>query len=108
MVASDRNAYIVYGQRAAHRVMLRRIRPPHGFRLLTPVPSGSFQMEPAGDVNGDGRPDFLVCADGPETSAFVVFGPRAATTLDLAHLAGGGFEITPGGQTLDCSHQGLV
>lgn len=108
VVASDGNAYIVFGHRTGHRVTLRGIHPPLGFRLLAPLLGGSFSMEPAGDVNGDDRPDFLVCANGPVTSAFVVFGSRAGTTLDLGHLAGHGFEISPGAMRLDCSHQGVV
>jgi hypothetical protein len=53
----------------------------------------------AGDVNGDGRPDMVVGASFANNtrrgsgSAYVVFGQRASTVVDLAKLGGRGFRI---------------
>jgi hypothetical protein len=53
-----------------------------------------------GDVNGDGRPDFIVgahLADGPDRLrggiAYVVFGKADRQPVDLARLRGQGFRI---------------
>jgi FG-GAP repeat protein/PASTA domain-containing protein len=51
----------------------------------------------AGDVNADGREDFIVGAplagDDSAGRAYVVFGPLRTSVVDLADLAGRGFEI---------------
>ena len=50
----------------------------------------------AGDINGDGRRDLIVGAPfaGPGGTAYVVYGPFSAGTLDLAALGSRGFVIT--------------
>ena len=57
-------------------------------------------MAPAGDVNGDGRPDVLVGAFFADRnqrqssgSAYVVFGATTTTSVDLATLGDRGFRI---------------
>jgi hypothetical protein len=57
-------------------------------------------MSPAGDVNGDGRQDYMVGANTAVTLernnngvAFVVFGQASPTTVDLGNLGSGGFRI---------------
>ncbi|HST42079.1 MAG TPA: putative Ig domain-containing protein, partial [Conexibacter sp.] len=51
-------------------------------------------VEPAGDVNGDGKADVLL-DDGNARRAFVIFGRAATTTLSLDALGDGGFRIDP-------------
>src|SRR5690348_11576747 len=46
----------------------------------------------AGDVNGDGRRDLIVGA--PYAAPYVMFGPVASGTLDLATLGSRGFAIS--------------
>jgi hypothetical protein len=55
--------------------------------------SGTYPIavENAGDVNGDGRPDFIVGFRGQD--AYVVFGRSTPGTVDLAALGAGGFRI---------------
>ncbi len=57
-------------------------------------------VAPAGDVNGDGRPDVIVGApfrDGPggfdAGAAYVIFGTSAPRTVDFANLGTAGFLI---------------
>ncbi len=52
-------------------------------------------IAPAGDVNGDRRPDLIVGASGiGDGNAWVVFGQAAATTIDLDALGSHGFVIS--------------
>lgn len=71
-------------------------------QLTGPFPDSraGSSIAAAGDVNGDGRPDVVVGAEGasPEGrsragSAFVVFGRRKPGVAQLAKPGGGGFEI---------------
>jgi hypothetical protein len=108
---------VVFGKRDGGTVHSERLGE-HGFRIigggrrwLTGV-----SVSGAGDVNGDGRPDVLLGADGagsldPEPlpdqnpapvadadrqgtgAAFVVWGKSGPGDVDLAHLRGAGYEI---------------
>lgn len=108
---------VVFGKRDGAPVRSDRLGS-HGYRIrgagrrwLTGV-----SVAGAGDVNGDGRPDVLVGADGagsldPEPLegqevapvadadrqgtglAFVVWGKADTNDVDLATLGGGGYEI---------------
>ncbi len=71
-------------------------------RLTVTGPANDFGFftNPAGDVNGDGRPDFIVTAYqqtvNSRTSAgeaWVVFGRPARTSFDISALGSDGFRI---------------
>jgi hypothetical protein len=59
-------------------------------------------VAPAGDVNGDGRPDFVIGAPYTHASAagrgsaYVVFGPAGDSPLSLGSLGARGFRIDGG------------
>jgi hypothetical protein len=59
-----------------------------------------FSSAPAGDVNGDGRPDFIVSASSQSVNgrnasgeAWVVFGLPGRTTFNITALGADGFRI---------------
>ena len=59
-----------------------------------------FSVAAAGDVNGDGRGDFVVGAPGADArgradagSAFIVFGPREGLPAGLGQLGGRGIRV---------------
>ena len=62
-----------------------------------------MSVAPAGDVNGDGRPDVIVGAPGYDTTtfeyrfesgaAFVIFGRATLGTVNLSNLGSDGFAI---------------
>ena len=58
----------------------------------------------AGDVNGDGRADLVVAADGADPrqrrdagATYVVFGKSSTDAVDLAELGAGGFPVDGAG-----------
>ena len=77
-------AYVVFGRRGVvpETIDLTRLTPSDGYRIAGP--QGAFAgiaVAAAGDVNGDGVPDALVGAPGPESAAgsvYVVYGRRPA------------------------------
>jgi len=106
------SAYVVFGGKQRGRVRLGELGP-FGFRIdgavsrpSTHRPTGAgATVTGAGDVNGDGLADVLVSGTtqplyetGPRYSwsaAFVVFGKRDTTPVDLAELGTGGFVVHP-------------
>ncbi|MEN0067501.1 MAG: VCBS repeat-containing protein [Myxococcota bacterium] len=68
-------AYLVYGSAALSDT-----------KLLGEVASdrAGFSVAGAGDVNGDGFDDILVGASGNEGTAYLLHGPVATGTLELA------------------------
>eukprot|EP01033_Poteriospumella_lacustris_P004863 gene4863-3484_t len=81
---------------------------PNGFYVInvpnTAVDTG-VTVAAAGDVNGDGLPDFIIGAPNARTgvgAAYVIFGSTsyAENELDVSSLGSAGFEISGvGGQT---------
>lgn len=64
----------------------------------TPGEQAGVSVAGAGDINGDGRRDLIVGAPfaAPGGAAYVVFGPFASGTLDLATLGSRGYRISGG------------
>jgi FG-GAP repeat/FG-GAP-like repeat/Putative Ig domain len=94
-------AYIVFGKSTTELVDLAALGG-NGFRIDGPAVNDEAgdPLAPAGDVNGDGRPDVLVgvpLADNNARplsgSAYVVYGKSSPTAVDLAALGAGGFRI---------------
>lgn len=71
-----------------------------GFRIIGRAGGETRPLGAAGDVNGDGLGDILVGdvtnpAGGTSAgAAYVVFGRKTTTDIDLTALGGGGFAIT--------------
>lgn len=96
------SAYVVFGRTSPGTVDLANLGA-NGFRIdgATYHPSASgLTVAAAGDVNGDGLADLIVGfpGDGNNSransgSAYVVFGKRSTSTVDLANLGSGGFRI---------------
>jgi hypothetical protein len=110
--------YVVFGRRRAARAVKAhpsaRIAldgPAQGFRILGAGPGAGAgaSVAGAGDVDGDGLDDVVVGVPGggPTVAspmpgldvtvhagaAYLVFGRRAGTTVDLAHLGDAGVKI---------------
>jgi hypothetical protein len=98
VTGSGRAAAVVYGSAHETKVDIRHLGR-RGFRIVGA--GGSPTVAGAGDVNGDGRADLLLGAPSvllpgrrfPVNSAFVVFGHRRTSTLDLRRLGSRGFRI---------------
>lgn len=116
-------AWVVFTPRKSSVIDLAHLGR-HGFRIQgrPPVfrrgPGGDLQLtrrdcvggsvSGAGDVNRDGRPDVIVgnsCYEagagiGGRThgAAYVIFGKRSTSTVDLAHLGRRGFRISAHGK----------
>ncbi|WP_270933141.1 beta strand repeat-containing protein [Falsiroseomonas oryzae] len=92
-------AYVVFGKATGAAVDLAAVAVgTGGFRITGATPGervGSV-LAALGDVNGDGRRDILLGADG---IAYVVFGKADRAEVDLAAVAAGagGFAILPEG-----------
>lgn len=98
---SGRSAVVVYGAARPAQLDADRLGR-RGFALVGggPFALGGAQVAPAGDVDGDGRPD-LVVAGG--RSAYVVFGSRVRPhgSLDLRRLGAVGERIdAPAGEQI--------
>jgi hypothetical protein len=103
------SAYVVFGKSSTTTVDLSSLND-RGLRIAGAA-AGDFvgsSVANAGDVNGDERQDVVVGASGADFpsrldsgSAYVVFGSRSTSTIDLAALGDRGFRIigaTPGGR----------
>jgi large repetitive protein len=98
LTTAGRDAAVVFGARRRTTTDLGRLGS-RGFRLTGA--GGQPTVAAAGDVNGDRRADLVIGAPSvrlpgrrfPVNSAFVVFGHRRATTLDLRRLGSRGFRI---------------
>jgi FG-GAP repeat/FG-GAP-like repeat len=85
---SSGEADVVFGRRqASGTIDLTRVTPSDGYRIVGTA--GSFAgnaVAAAGDVNGDGVPDALVGAPGPDGAAgsvYVIYGQRQAPTKPI-------------------------
>jgi hypothetical protein len=93
-------AALIYGRRLSTRLDLQHLGT-RGVRITGGTVNGGPSVAAAGDVNGDGRPDLLLGAPSvrlagkryPTNSAFVVFGRRYRSTLDLRRLGSRGLRI---------------
>lgn len=122
--------YVVFGRNRTARAV--KTRPSarialngraQGFRILGPGPgtNAGASLAGAGDVDGDGLDDIVVGVpdDGPVIgqpgpfpvggvhagAVYLVFGRRAATTVDLAELGDAGVKID--GATIDRNQLGM-
>jgi hypothetical protein len=98
VTGAGRNAAVVYGATRRTKVDLAHLGS-RGFGIVGA--GGGPTVAAAGDVNGDRRADLLLGAPSvllpgrrfPVNSAFVVFGHRRTSTLDLRRLDSRGFRI---------------
>ncbi len=95
------SAYVVYGSNAPTDVDLAALGA-NGFRIdgAADFDFAGRSVAGAGDVNGDGRDDVIVGAEGAGNngrdasgSAYVLYGSNAPTDVDLAALGANGFRI---------------
>ena len=93
-------AFVVFGSASNTSVSLAALGG-HGFRMdgTAGISDIGYSVAATGDVNGDGLADVVVAAEQagskvrPAGAAFVVFGRKATTTIDLAALGDAGFRI---------------
>jgi Putative Ig domain/FG-GAP repeat len=94
------SAYVVFGRRDSSNLDLSALGPL-GFRIdgAAAGDDAGASVAGAGDLNADGLADVLVGANGADPngeasgSAYVVFGRRITTTVDLAALGSEGFRM---------------
>ncbi len=99
--ANAGSAYVVFGKSSATTVDLAALGN-QGFRIdgASASERAGWTVAEAGDVNGDGPLDLLIGAPFADNnlrqgsgSAYVVFGKRSSTNVDLAALGDQGFRI---------------
>ena len=107
-------AYVVFGARRRLVVRLSALRR-HGFAIVGPAGVGGGgppdcigrQVGAAGDVNRDGLADVIVGAPGVTRSgvnsgaAYVVFGKRSTTSVNLGSLGAAGYAIEGAATTVE-------
>jgi Putative Ig domain/FG-GAP repeat len=94
------SAYVVFGRRDVANLDLGALGPG-GFRIdgAAAGDDAGASVAGAGDLNADGLADLLVGANGADPngeasgSAYVIFGRRITTTVDLAALGSEGFRM---------------
>ena len=89
------SAYVVYGKASTDNVKLASLGSS-GYRVDGANAGDRLgtSVSTAGDVNGDGLPDFLVGMDGSiSTGAYAVFGQSNPANVDLAALGSHGFWV---------------
>ena len=96
-VQGRRVSYVIYGGRDPANVDLAHLGS-RGFRISAGGPgAGPPGIAPAGDVNGDGRPDLLLykgfIGSAHDQGVFVLFGRRYSRTISVYHLGSNGFVI---------------
>ena len=96
----NHGAVVVFGSRSSKDLDLSRLGR-RGFRILAPgVNGGVKSVAGAGDVNSDGLSDLIVgtpvardCGGITPGSAYVVFGKRSRSSVDVTRLGSKGFRI---------------
>ena len=87
-------SYVVFGKADTTTVDLSTLGS-RGFRIdvaCRPRYDAGDPISGAGDVNGDGLNDLIVCGHG---ASYVVFGKADPTTVNVATLGSRGFQINP-------------
>src|SRR5215831_733853 len=87
-------SYVVYGNASGANIDLANFNASEGFRIIGPQLNGVGQsVSAAGDVNGDGRMDFLISAANTSPngipsagSTYLVYGSGSGADVDLANL----------------------
>lgn len=95
IAVQGRVTYVIYGGRDPANVDLAHLGS-RGFRITAGGPgAGPPGVAPAGDVNGDGRPDLLLykgfIRSAHDQGVFVLFGRRYSRTVSVYHLGSNGF-----------------
>jgi hypothetical protein len=99
------SAYVVFGKSTTTNVDLNSLGDG-GFRIdgASTYDYAGDAVAAAGDVNGDGRSDFLVGAPGTDYnnhpgsgSVYVIFGRASTASIDLQSLGNAGFRIDGAG-----------
>ena len=112
---SSGSSYVVFGRTATTTVDLTALGTA-GFRIDGAATSdlSGRSVAGAGDINGDGRADLIIGAQGADNnsrtysgSSYVVFGRTATTTVDLTALGTAGFRID-GAATSDASGRSVA
>lgn len=95
------SAYVVFGKASTTKIDLAALGSA-GYRIDGAAATDHLGVSVGGgrDVNGDGRPDVIVGAEGADSngrmqsgSAYVVFGKSSTTPVDAGSLGSGGFRI---------------
>ncbi len=106
------SSYVIYGAASQSNLDLAALNTSRGLRIdgAAVAEQCGSSVSAAGDVNGDGRDDLIVGAQGADTnsgSSYVLYGAATPANVDLAALtASEGFRID-GAAAFDFSGQSV-